>query len=457
VILVGYSKKRIGRDGKPRYTACYLDVRGASRSAGTFSNKKDADKAWQKAEAKLAEGRISDPRRGRQTFRRYVTEEWLPNHVIEATTRESYTYLIGKHILTWFSPMRMNEIMPSHVREWITDLKGKNVSAVTIQKLRFILSAIFTTAMDDVTFLHPCKGVKTPTVPRKPLKIITPEQFDAIYQALPDDLSRLLVETDIESGLRWGELAELRPRDLDFGTGVLTVSRVVVELTPRFHPDGGRFLIKDYPKDQEHRRLKMSRQIVAKIEAFIEAQGLGDDDLLFAMPQLPQQPILRVLADSATLVLTEPNDAGRRYRHGTLSAYSAGKCRCEHCRGAYATYRAQRRAAGQDQPRARRTVVTDGHIPRWWFRTHVWLPAIEASGLPESITVHGLRHAHASWLLAGGADLQVVKERLGHSSIVTTQKYLGTLDEGDDTAIDALSRIRSRSKKPSSPSRRRSA
>jgi hypothetical protein len=40
------------------------------------------------------------------------------------------------------------------------------------------LSAIFTAALNDVTFLHPCKGVKTPTVPRKPLKIITPEQFD---------------------------------------------------------------------------------------------------------------------------------------------------------------------------------------------------------------------------------------------------------------------------------------
>lgn len=89
---MGYSKKRTSRDGKPRYTACYLDVRGALRSAGTFSNRKDADKAWQKAETKLAEGRMSDPRRGRQTFERYVTEEWLPHHVVEATTREGYTY-----------------------------------------------------------------------------------------------------------------------------------------------------------------------------------------------------------------------------------------------------------------------------------------------------------------------------------------------------------------------------
>jgi integrase len=60
-------------------------------------------------------------------------------------------------------------------------------------------------------------------------------------------------------------------------------------------------------------------------------------------------------------------------------------------------------------------------------------------------------------LLAGGADLEVVKERLGHSSIVTTQKYLGTLDEIDDSAVDALSRIRNRGKKPSAQARRRPA
>jgi hypothetical protein len=155
---MGYSKKRIDRNGKPRYTACYLDVRGSLRSAGTYSNKKDADRAWQKSETKVAEGRLNDPRRGRQTFRRYVTEEWLPHHVIEASTLEAYTYQLGKHILPWFGLMRMNEIMPSHVREWVTDLQAKDVSPATIQKVRFILSAIFTTALNDVTFLHPCKG-----------------------------------------------------------------------------------------------------------------------------------------------------------------------------------------------------------------------------------------------------------------------------------------------------------
>ncbi|MDT0330966.1 tyrosine-type recombinase/integrase [Nocardiopsis lambiniae] len=58
--------------------------------------------------------------------------------------------------------------------------------------------------------------------------------------------------------------------------------------------------------------------------------------------------------------------------------------------------------------------------------------------------MHDLRHAHASWLLAGVADLQIVKERLGHADIATTARYLHTLPDADETALDALSRIRNR-------------
>ncbi len=443
--FMGYTQKRLGRDGKPRYTAVYHDMRGERRSAGTFPNKKDANTAWQKAEAKIGEGRLNDPRRGRQTFHRYVTQEWLPNHVMEVTTREAYTYQIGKHILDWFGPMRMNEIMPSHVREWVTDLQAKGVSAASIQKVRFILSAIFTAALDDVTFLHPCKGVKTPTVPRKRLKIITPEQFDAIYAELPDSAMKLLVETDIESGMRWGELTEFRVKDLDPVTRILTVSRTVVQVDPKFHPSGQRFLVKEYPKDGEYRCLKLSKQLTRKITAYIANAGLGDDDLVFAMPasESPTER-LRAVPDPAALGFTKPNAVGRQYRHGTMSGYNAGKCRCRHCKDAAAIYRAARRAQGKDEPRRPRTVDTDGHISRDWFRQNIWRPALERAGLTFNVRAHDLRHAHASWLLAGGADLQMVKERLGHGSISTTEKYLHTLPEADDDAIDAFTRVRTR-------------
>ena len=168
-----------------------------------------------------------------------------------------------------------------------------------------------------MTYLHPCKGVKTPTVPRKPLKIITPEQFDAIYAAIPDATLRLLVETDIESGLRWGELTELRVSDIDLITRVLTVSRTVVQVDPKFHPTGDRFLVKEYPKDKEFRRLKLSTQLTVKIAAHIKDADLGPGDLIFAMaPQDSPAARLRAVPDLTALGFTKPNAAGRQYRHG---------------------------------------------------------------------------------------------------------------------------------------------
>ena len=70
--------------------------------------------------------------------------------------------------------------------------------------------------------------------------------------------------------------------------------------------------------------------------------------------------------------------------------------------------------------------------------------SLAAAGIEQPVRPHDLRHAHASWLLAGGADIQTVKERLGHASITTTEKYLHTLQESDDTALDALAAVRTR-------------
>ena len=78
------------------------------------------------------------------------------------------------------------------------------------------------------------------------------------------------------------------------------------------------------------------------------------------------------------------------------------------------------------------------------FRTKFWVPAVQAAKLDggSKVTFHHLRAAHASWLLAGGADIQVVKEHLGHRHITTTQLYLGTLPDAGDRALAAYRKTR---------------
>lgn len=257
---------------------------------------------------------------------------------------------------------------------------------------------------------------------------------------------RLLVETDIETGLRWAELTELRVKDLDVDARILTVCRVAVHLRAAA-PDGARFLVKGYPKDRESRRVRLAPEIVEKLVAHVQERDLGPEDLLFTQPAPGERASATLptgLPDPETLGLTAPNEAGLRYRHGTLTAYTNGRCRCRQCRAAMNAYRTERRCNGLDRPRRATSRGRDDHVSNSWFRTQIWRPALAAAQLGFHITPHGLRHAHASWLLAGGADVQVVKERLGHGSLSTTERYLRALPNTQDTALDALAVIRGR-------------
>lgn len=52
--------------------------------------------------------------------------------------------------------------------------------------------------------------------------------------------------------------------------------------------------------------------------------------------------------------------------------------------------------------------------------TKIYNKALTKLGLPPQTRFHDLRHAHATMLLASGADLKSISDELGHSSITIT-------------------------------------
>jgi len=357
------------------FTAMYRDPSGHQRSAGTFTSERAALRAARRAESTVETGGWIDQASGRITFRDYVQNVWLPSRHVEVSTMAGYRSYLDKHFLPFFGDRPMAEILPSFVQDWVTAAVASGLSATSVRKYHVMLHSVFKRAVRDrVILTNPCEAIELPKVPPRKARILAPEEYDRLASEIPDRF-QVLVMTDIETGLRWGELIALRPRHIDFLRKTISVEQTIVEVSRKHSPTGERMIVKDYPKDNEFRTLRVSETLLTRIARRIEQLRLGHDDLIFA------------------------------------STDTAG-----------------------GNPISRNT-----------FRTKVWLPALERSGVDFPVRMHDLRHAHASWLLAGGADLKSVMERMGHAQIMTTQKYLHTLPDADDKALAAFEAVRKRS------------
>jgi integrase len=85
----------------------------------------------------------------------------------------------------------------------------------------------------------------------------------------------------VSSGIRFCEAIGLQPADFDFEAGILEVARSVVKVSRQNHPQGKTFLVRDYTKNGQTRRLKLDRATVELVRGHVAEYGIGETEVMF--------------------------------------------------------------------------------------------------------------------------------------------------------------------------------
>ena len=263
--------KRI-RDGQVTWLARWRDPPGRQRKR-TFPRKADAERFLTTVEHSVLNGSYVDPGRSRVTVGDWSVQ-WLDGQVqLTPSTRARYASVLRRQVLPRWGSVPLARVSHADVAAWVAALSASGLSPRTVHKAHRVLSLVLDLAVRDRRIaVNPASGVHLPRSPQGHRRFLTPQQVADLAAACGRD--SLVVYVLAYCGLRYGELAALRVRDVDPLRRRLTVARSVTDV------DG--HLVFGDPKTHQCRQVPVPRFLVEALAA--ACAGRGPDELVFTSP-----------------------------------------------------------------------------------------------------------------------------------------------------------------------------
>ena len=219
-----------------RWQAYYMGPDQAfHRAPSTFDAKVDAE-AWLASERRLMQNDEWSPSKSRRAkvvrstemFGPYA-EAWLEQRDLKPRTRVLYQRLLDRFILPAFGEVSLRDITPQVVRTWHSGLDSSRPTqrAHTYSLLRSILSTAVT---DEILASNPCRVRGAGSAKRvRSIEPATLGELEVLLEKIPAPY-RALVLIGAWCGLRFGEVSELRRKDVDLKAKTIHVKRGVVRV-----------------------------------------------------------------------------------------------------------------------------------------------------------------------------------------------------------------------------------
>jgi len=192
---------------------------------------------------------------------------WLARRNLKPRTRHDYQLILDAHLIPTWGDVRLDRISVDEVEQWHDGLlpDAPTQRAHTYSLLRTILNTAW---QKGIISANPCRVPGAGASKRKSTtEIPTAAQVAALADAMPSQKYRLMVLMAAWCGLRFGELTELRGRDIKDGT--VKVSRAVSRV-------GGQYIVGDTKSEAGMRTLTIPSFIQDELDVYLADVAAGE-------------------------------------------------------------------------------------------------------------------------------------------------------------------------------------
>lgn len=216
-----------------RYQASYIGPDTIRhKAATTFETREDAE-AWLGARRAEINGDDWQPpvKRKPVTFREHA-ERWLTNRQLKPRTRYHYRKMLDGKLLPVFGDMSLKTITADVIEDW--HYRQGDTTPTATSHAYGLLRTILADAVQRRLIEHNPAHIRGAGNVKRVHKIkpLSLAELETLVEAMPER-HRVMTLLAAWCGLRFGELTELRRKDVDLTNGVIHVRRAVVRVNGR--------------------------------------------------------------------------------------------------------------------------------------------------------------------------------------------------------------------------------
>jgi integrase len=274
-----------------RYQVRYTAFDGLQHTAPrTYGTKADANAYLATVQSDLVRETWKAPRHARISLGEFG-RTWIDQRPIKASTRQRYRSAWNLHIDPRIGGHQIGDVSPAIVREWYAELgehlrsslaeRGRGSQTVdqagsaTLAHAYRLLKAVMNTALEDELIPgNPCriKGASTYRHAERPTLGI--DEIEELAQKVPDRY-KAAVYLLAWAGIRLGEAAELRRKDVDLKHSQIRVQRAV-------YPIDGQYLVQTPKSNAGVRTIVLPAFVTDALREHLrDYSPIGPDGLVF--------------------------------------------------------------------------------------------------------------------------------------------------------------------------------